>query len=325
MSAGPLSSVTVGVSSVHAALGLFRDVMGLTVEYDLTDPPGLADAWNLRDRSLRLVELSHDGYPVGRLRLAEYDPPATRPARDDHGGEDGPTDVGPKAMDFYVHHGMTTAVNEIRKAGYEPRSRPIRYEIGEWDSEELLFSGPDGVPFLLMVGHRHSAESMRSQSDRARYSEIATQSVVVGDLPASRAFYSDVLGLRAGTDAEVEDEHRLVANELTGVARGTRIHFLVFSDPPEPSGKYLLVHFFDATGKRLRGRMRPGNLGVSLFTHNVEDLDGVLSAAARRGSEVVSQPQVVTVANRPWRIALVRGPNEELFELRQRSDRVSRG
>lgn len=317
MSAGPLAIVTVGVSSIDDSLALFRDVLGLTVEHDVADPPGLAEAWGLGDRRVRVVELSHGRHPVGRLRLAEFDPPATQRVRDDHGGDDGPTDVGPKALDFYVHHGMATAVEEVRGAGYAPRSRPIRYEIGEWESEELLLSGPDGVPFLLMVGHRHSPLSLRAQPPGARYSEIATQSVVAGDLGATRRFYGELFGLHGGTDAEVGDEHRTLADELTGVPLGTRIHFLVYSDPPEPSGKYLLVHFFDATGKRLRGRMQPGNLGVSLFTHTVGDLDALLPQVPAAGGAVVGEPREVTLGDKVWRVALVRGPNEELFELRQ--------
>ena len=318
-SAGPLAAVTVGVSSIDRALGLFRDVIGLQVDFDEVDADGLAEAWDLAGRTARLAELSYQGYPVGRLRLLQVDPPATVRVRDDHGGSDGATDVGPKALDFYVHHSMPVALRQIEAAGYAPRSRPIRYEIGDVESEELLVTGPDGVPLLFMVGHRHSDRSMRPQPAGARFSEIATQSVVAGDIAASRRFYGDVLGLVPSTDAEVDDEHRALADELTGVPHGTRIHFLVFQDGNEPSGKYLLVHFFDRTGRRLADRMRPGHLGVCLFTHDVDDLDALLATAPDAGGTVVGEPAEMVLAGQRWRTALVRGPNEELFELRQRA------
>lgn len=320
--AGAYQSITVGVRDLDRALAFFRDIIQLRVEWEVAASADLARAWGLPGRAIRLVELSCAGYPVGRLRLASYDPPATEAVRlDARGGPDTPYDIGPKAIDFYVHKPMAEALAEIEAAGYPPRSRPIRHVIGETESEELVLTGPDGVPVLIMIGHRHAPTSHRTTGPMTDYSEIATVSVVSGPLEASRRFYREGMGLTATTDAEVPDEYRDIVDDLTGVERGTRIHFIVFQDPTEPSGKYLLVHFFEKSTRRLNGRMRPGMLGVSLFTHEVDDVDALVRQLTAAGGTLVSGPAEITFA--PFgrrRHALVRGPNEELFELVSRAE-----
>jgi len=320
MGVGAIRVVTVGVRDVDRALDLFKDVMGLRVESDIQAPPPLVAAWQLPQATqVRLVELSCAGYPVGRLRLAEFDPPAERLVRADFdGGGDQGTDIGPKAIDFYVHKPVAEAVAELEAAGCQARSRPIHYEVGEIETEEVVLTGPDGVPMLVMYGHRHPPSSMRGSGQRCTYSEIPTISVVCGDLDASRRFYEGLLGLQPGTDAEVSAELRDIVCDLTGVPHGNRIHMLIYQQPDEPSGKYLLVHFFEASKRRLEGRMRPGHLGISLYTHDVEDLTGLERRLREAGVEIVSGP--TTVAAGPagtYRALLARGPNEELFELRE--------
>ena len=316
MSVYGMTSVTVGVSDIDASLRLFRDVMELKVESDGQAPRELLDAWGLPEQvSARLVQLSCRGYPAGHLRLAQYSPAATEAVRLDHGhgAVDSSTDIGPKAIDFYVPPPMSAAVRAITGAGYEFRSEPIRYELGDIESEECLFSGPDGVPALLMIGHRHPPESMRELPAGVRFSEIATTSVVCADPDSARRLYCDVLGMEPGTDAWVPEENLDLARRLTGVARANGMHFLVLSAPGEPSGKLLFVHFAGAPGKRLTGRMRPGRLGVNLFSYTASDLDTTLEKACKAGATLLRGPSQVGEK----RIALLLGANEELLELVQ--------
>ena len=314
MSIYGMTSVTVGVSDMEESLGLFRDVMGLKVESDGQAPRALLDAWGLPGNvTARLVELTCRGYPAGHLRLAQYSPAATEAVRLDHGAGavDSSTDIGPKAIDFYVPAPMSAAVEAISSAGYAFRSEPIRYELGDIESEECLFSGPDGVPALLMIGHRHPPESMRELPDGVRFSEIATTSVVCADPEAARRLYCDALGMEPGTDAWVPEENLDLARRLTGVATATAMHFLVLAAPGEPSGKLLFVHFAGAPGKRLTGRMRPGKLGVNLFSYAASDLDATLEKAREAGGTLLRGPTQVGET----RVALMLGANEELLEL----------
>ena len=314
MSVYGMTSVTVGVSDMDESLGLFRDVMGLKVDSDGQAPRALLDAWGLPGNvTARLVELSCRDYPAGHLRLAQYSPAASEAVRLDHGAGavDASTDIGPKAIDFYVPAPMSAAVEAITGAGYAFRSEPIRYEVGDIESEECLFSGPDGVPALLMIGHRHPPESMRELPAGVRFSEIATTSVVCADPEAARSLYCDALGMEAGTDAWVPEENLDLARRLTGVSTATGMYFLLVAAPGEPSGKLLFVHFAGVPGKRLTGRMRPGRLGVNLFSYTASDLDATLEKACEAGGTLLRGPTQVG----DTRVALLLGANEELLEL----------
>lgn len=314
MTVSAMRLATVGVSDLDKALALFRDGMALKVEAQGSLSESLLAAWGLpANTQARYAELSCKGYPIGRLRLVQYTPEATQRVRLDHGGSGGDvgTDVGPKALDFYVADPITDSVQRIESLGYKFRSPPVKHQIADSISEECLFSGPDGVPILIMVGHRHAASSLRAGSPDGPFSEIPTISVVAGDLAATRRFYGEGLGLETVTDAETPDEYRDLVDDLTGVPQGTRIHFLMYVEPDEPSGKILLVHFFDQTGKRLEQRAGPGKLGFSLLTHDCDDLDALQQRLEGIGARILVPP----VAVDDYRLMLVEGPNCEVFEF----------
>jgi catechol 2,3-dioxygenase-like lactoylglutathione lyase family enzyme len=311
---------TVGVSNLKQALGLFRDIMQLKVERTGPVPRSLLAAWKVAPGvKAHMAVLSCKGYPIGQLRLVEFTPTPTQKVRLDFGAinADSGTDVGPKAIDFYVADPIMPSVRKIEQAGYKFRSPPVKHQIGDTISEECLFSGPDGVPVLIMVGHRHSATSMRAGSPDGPFSEIPTISIVAGDLTRTRAFYSGVLGLRAVGDAETPEIYRNQVNNLTGTPQGTRIHFLLYGDPPEARGKILCVHFFNRTGKRLTGRMKPGHLGFSLLTHDAKNLDELHQKLRVFGAEIVTPPTLITEDGRPYKMMMAKGPNEEMFEFTQ--------
>jgi catechol 2,3-dioxygenase-like lactoylglutathione lyase family enzyme len=313
-----IESVTVGVSDLPAALHLFHDVMGLAIESRHTLSAQRMRFWGLDDgvRGER-VELSCRGYPLGRLRLLALDPVPREVVRLDTqlGGPDSPLDIGPKAIDFYVRTPAEACWQEMVDAGCTARSKPVRHVIGGADSEESVLFGPDGVPLLIMVGHNHPPEHMRAGAPHGKYSEVATMSVVAGDLPTTRRFYADTLGLQTATDDETPAQFRNQVNKLVGIAPGSRVHFLMYQDGIEPSGKILLVNFGGASQRRLAGRMHPRRLGVGLFTHITRDLGALhtrlLAHAPGNGARIEVEPRDVDGVHS----MLVRGPNEELFEF----------
>jgi len=314
----PMRMATAGVSDLNQALKLFRDVMKLKLERRGTVSAGLLKAWKLPAATkARFAELSCKGYPVGWLRLVEFRPTPKQKVRIDHGpgARDTATDVGPKALDFYVADPIMNSVRKIEAAGYTFRSPPVKHQIATSVSEECLFSGPDGIPVLIMVGHVHGRTSLRAGSPDGPFSEIPTISICAGDLKKTRAFYNGVLGLTAVTDAETPDEYRDLVDKLTGVPQGTRVHFLLYGKPPEASGKILLVHFFERTGKRLVGRMKPGNLGFTLLTHDTKEIDALHGRLKKFGAKIVTPPTVISGDGKPYRMMMVKGPNEEMFEF----------
>ena len=180
---------TIGVSDLENSLMLFNDLMELRIENRGSISDSLLNAWGVDSTiSARFVELSCKGYPIGRLRLVEFSPVPIQKVRLDYGPQklDEATDVGVKAIDFYVKDPIDTYVKKIEAAGYKFRSLPVKHNLGKIISEECLFSGPDGVPILLMVGHAHAETSMRTGSPDGPFSEIPTVSVVSGDLEETR-------------------------------------------------------------------------------------------------------------------------------------------
>ena len=311
-----IESVTIGVSRLDEALRLFRDVMSLSVEAVFEAPPSALSAWGVAPGvRARVAELSCRAYPVGRLRVIEYSPVPTTRVRvhEGPGPQDSALDIGPKAIDFYVPAPARNAWEAVTAAGYSARSAPVLHEVGGTVSEEFVFWGPDGVPLLLMVGHRHGADEMRAQD--APFSEVATISVVGADVAQTRRFYGEVLGLEALVDTETTPAFLERVNELTGTPPGTSIHWLLYAERGEPSGKILVVLFGGAPGKRLAGRMRPGHLGFSLMTHFCADLDALAARLDAAGVAVVTPPVRIEWHGAPRRILLARGPNEELFEF----------
>jgi hypothetical protein len=112
-------------------------------------------------------------------------------------------------------------------------------------------------------------------------------------------------------DAEVGDEFRDLACTLTGIPAGSRIHYLLYQDPNEPSGKILLVHFFGLAAARIAGAMHPSRLGVALYTHTTRDIAALQRRLTAVGAKIEHEPREVDGSTR----MLVRGPNAELFEF----------
>lgn len=318
MSVSGYHSVTVGVSDLDAALRLFRDAMQLRVEHEGDLARDWLDAWGLPAAvRARAALLSCRGYPRGMLRLVEYSSRPAQRVRHDFGpgASDSPLAIGPKAIDFYVADPIGPWLECVTRLGYVARSAPRRHVIGPSESEEVVFSGPDELPVLLMVGHRHAATSLRPGSPDGPYSEIATSSVVCGDLARSRRFYGEGLGLVPVNDAETPDRYRDLVDDLVDAPRGMRVHFLLYAERGEASGKILLLNFPGLTPPRLAGRMRPGHLGFSLLHHDTDDLERLARELPRFEGEIVTPPMRVHTDRGERRVMLVRGPNEELLEL----------
>ncbi len=318
-----IECVTLGVRDLEASLGLFKDVCGFTVESDTRASVSLLSFWGLPPyEDVRLVELSCDGYAFGRVRLAVFPERLQQTTRRDHGAGalDRPTDVGPKALDLYVAAPLSAAISVLEAAGCALRAGPIRFTVRHSDTEEAMLTGPGEAPVLLMVGHRHPKRAQRAVPSPGRTGEVATVSVIVADLVATRRFYVEGLGLRADDiDDELAAEERVRACRLFGVAEDTRVSMVLFRDPAQPSGKVLAVHFHDRTTGELAAPMRPGNVGVSLFSTRCANLEALRERL--QGAGLAAHLPILHVAlgdGMPARVMLSRGPNGELFEFIER-------
>jgi len=318
-----IECVTLGVSDLDSALALFGQVCGLRVESDTRASVSLLSLWGLPPYlDLRLVELSRDGYAFGRVRLAEFPQPDAPTTRRDYGPDapDRPTDAGPKALDLYVPPTLEAAVGILKSHGCVLRAGPISFSVRDTATEEALLTGPGDTPLLVMVGHRHPARAQRALPAAGQTSEIATVSVVLEDLEATRRFYVDGLGLSADDiDDELTGDERRRVCDLFGVAPETRVSLVLFRDPAQPSGKILGIHFHESTTGSLEIPMRPGNLGVNLFSTRCANLEPLRERLQHAG--LAGHLPIMHVAlgdGMPARVMMIRGPNGELFEFIER-------
>ena len=318
-----IECVTLGVRDMAASLRLFREVCGLRVESDTRASVSLLSVWGLAPYAdVRLVELSCDGYAFGRVRLARFPDPLERATRRDHGpaARDRPTDAGPKALDLYVAPPLADSIAVLGQAGCALRAGPIRFRVGEAATEEALLTGPDDLPLLLMVGHRHPKRAQRALPARGRTSEVATVSVITSDPAATRRFYCDALGLAADSlDDELTGEDHERVCRLFDAPLDARVSMSLFRDPAQPSGKVLAVHFHEHSTPQLANPMRPGNLGISLFSTRCQNLYELRERLQSAG--LVEHLPILHVAlgdGMPARVMLTRGPNGELFEFIER-------
>jgi len=295
----------------------------MTVESDTRASVSLLSLWGLRPHEdVRLVELSCAGYAFGRIRLALFPAPLDRSTRRDAGqnAPDAPTDVGPKALDLYMAPPLGSAAQALIAAGCRPYGGPVRFHVRDMDTEEVMLSGPEDVSLLLMVGHKHPAHAQREPPQHAHTSEVATVSVVTADLAATRRFYVEGLGLAAdGIDDRLTGVAARDVRRLFGVTDPGDVSLVMLRDPEQPSGKILAVQFHGAPDHRLQNPMRPGNLGIALFSTRcpgLETLRDRLTAAGQ--TEYLPILHVALGDGMPARVMLARGPNGELFEFIER-------
>jgi catechol 2,3-dioxygenase-like lactoylglutathione lyase family enzyme len=122
MKVSAIRSCMVGVSDLERSLQLFQGVMQLRLERrgELS-----ADELRLYDlpatTRAQYADLTCAGHPTGCLRLVQYSPTPTRYVRIDHDGADSPTDIGPKALDFYVADPISYRATS-RRAGSSTRT-----------------------------------------------------------------------------------------------------------------------------------------------------------------------------------------------------------
>lgn len=305
-------SVTIGVRDLEQALDLFHRRMDLDMESMGTVPPDVLSAWGLpEETSARFALLSRGGYPAGRVRLLQVDPPATVRVRHDWGQDamDSHFDFGPKAMDFYSPGTMDEAIAAVTGLGYPVRNGPVTYAYS--GLSETVFEGPGGVPFMLMNRPDGPSGDVRSDLPEGVFGEIATISIIASDLEGTRRFYGEVLNLPKTTDRETPPSFAESVAMLTGVPVGTRVHWMMFVEDNQPSAKLLLIHFIEGGGKPLTGGMQPGHLGICLYSFSRPDVDAVAQRADELGFAVEREP-----VDTAWgHIALIRGPNGELVEI----------
>ncbi len=319
MSSAP-RSITVGVGDLNEALELFHRRMDLDMESSGDVPTDVLRAWGLPQTAKACYALlSRDRYPAGKLRLVEWNGINVHRVRTDHlpGGSDSAFDIGPKSVDFFAPAEIEVSIALLEREGYPAVYGPVRYAGS--NMAQVIHAGPDGMPMMVMTRPAGPSPDMRADLPPDTYSEIVTISLITESRVNNDRFYGELLGLTKRMDGEASPSSASVVAELTGVPQGTRVHYQMFVEKDQPSAKFVIVQYpgGDPTGqgKRLIKRMKPGALGLCLLSFERPNLDAFVQVAVDLGFEVEHEPNETT-----WgRLALVRGPNEELIEIKEKT------
>jgi len=279
-----VESVTVAVRDLDAAVRLFGRTLGLRTESDTRASVSLLGAWRYPVHAdVRLVELSYEGYPFGRLRLAQFEGAGVGgPA----GGFDDPS-VPSGATTLALHGGTEHVIKALADAGYERARGPEAKNEGQ-----NLYRNGENLELALLPG----TESPRGSVTGRRIGEIAFVAVYSRDPAAAERFYHSI-GLVAGE----------------GVPR-------VFRDRQQPSGA-IQVRRLDERGAPIpiHAPMPGHHYGINLLSLRCSDLDALETRLRASEVDIVTRPTHVSVGDGiPARIMLVRGPGSELLELVER-------
>ncbi len=304
--------MTIGVRNLDKALELFHRRMDLDMD-DFGDmPDDILAAWGLpAAASAQYALLSRDGYRADKLRLIQWDLVAQHVVRNDllPGGPDLPLDIGPKAIDLYIPGDMPAAVGTLEAMGYPLINGPVNYEFS--GLIEAMHAGPDGVSLLLMTRPDGPSGDIRPDLPKGTYGEIASLSVVSALPMDSARFYGDLLQIPKTLDREASPRIARAVATLNGFPPETRVHWQMYVEENQPSAKMALVHYPGNAGKRLTGRMRPGRIGICLYSFERSDLDTL----TRHAREMEFAVDVLPTQTDWGRLVLIRGPNEELIEV----------
>jgi catechol 2,3-dioxygenase-like lactoylglutathione lyase family enzyme/extradiol dioxygenase family protein len=279
-----VESVTVAVRDLDAAVRLFGRTLGLRTESDSRASVSLLGAWHYPVHGdVRLVELSHEGYPFGRLRLAQFEEAgAGGPGVgfDDPGVPSGATTLA-------VYGGADQVVKVLTDAGYECVRGP-----GGQDGGPGLYRNGENLELALLPG----SESPRGAVSGRRIGEIASVTVHSRDPAAAERFYQSI-GLVAGE----------------GVPR-------VFRDRQQSSGAIQIRRLEEQGAPIPIHAPMPGHhYGINLLSLRCSDLDALETRLRASEVDIVTRPTHVAVGDGvPARVMLVRGPDSELLELVER-------
>jgi catechol 2,3-dioxygenase-like lactoylglutathione lyase family enzyme len=264
---GAFTQVTVGVSSLDAALGFWTGHFGFQVHARRAGADAAAAAlWGLP--AAEIVDQAIVGTPgarAGRLHLVEFahpGAPVRRGARS--------SDQLPKNLDVYVRD-MAQAFNRLRSEGVEFRGEP------------LSTPGPDGLVFreVHLCGHdatnvvliEVAGAGYAPAFSPAGCAGIGPLVTIVPDLAREAVFYQGILGLTRTLALQLGGP---AIEKMIGLPAGAALGIEVYGDPSDPLGRIEVIEYQGAGGANLFPRARPPALGTLHVAYRVASLAPLL-------------------------------------------------
>ena len=137
--------------------------------------------------------------------------------------------------------------------------------------------------------------------------------IVVSDIEASAAFYTQALGLRRGFERILEGPWIETLSGLSGVrARG------LVRDSPAGGARLELRQYESPTPLEMKNHGCPNALGVRHLAWAVDDVDAAVARLRKAGAEILSEPvevpfEVAGLGRK--RLCYARDPDGVLLEV----------
>ncbi|MFT5241079.1 MAG: catechol 2,3-dioxygenase-like lactoylglutathione lyase family enzyme [Kiritimatiellia bacterium] len=148
--------------------------------------------------------------------------------------------------------------------------------------------------------------------DSAFTTDVVHFGVVVSDIDASVAFYTDVVGFTSSGDFKVSGDIASSAG-LTKQGIGLHVHVLTLGDG-ESATKLKLMQVADAKPKKLKNTYIHSTLGMSYMTVMVADTKAAIARAAKHGVTPLKQGPVDLGEGKMF-LTLLRDPDGNFVEL----------
>lgn len=246
------STVTVGVSDLDDALGLWVNDFGFRLAKRRTGPDSaLARLWSIEaDDVVDQALVRSKGAGFGMVHLVEFDdpePPVRRGAQ--------VFDSLPKNLGIYVTD-MPARLAELAAAGRSFNNATFS-EV----------TAPNGIRLLEMPMQGHDQINIvlleilggDSPSPDGDFAGVGPLTVIVDNAAAEKSFYRDVIGL------EMRSENILDGPEIEamiGLPPDAELDVTVWGEADQPFGQIEVIDYRGVAGNNRYPLARPKSLGI---------------------------------------------------------------
>jgi catechol 2,3-dioxygenase-like lactoylglutathione lyase family enzyme len=282
---GGLRWITISVQDMEKSLAFFARELGLEQRRDFqVRLPAKNSLLISGHGDTRIVLLENPGATLAGIRLVQAPGMGKGLIRRDAAPHDyGFFDVAFAAEDTARVRSQLVKLGYPCKnvVGYEvPSKLPIRIR-------ESLCVGPDGVNivFLQRVGETEIIKGIVGVLSSVRTVKNAEANVV---------FYQNVLGLQVRNDQVFDSDS---VRHIVDLPPAGKLRIVSMESKPAARGRVLLFEFTDQYGRQIPGltlenREQPENLGIYLWSFEVENLDDSIQRAIAAGARQLRPPQV---------------------------------
>jgi catechol 2,3-dioxygenase-like lactoylglutathione lyase family enzyme len=302
----PLSFAAIGVSSLEASIGFYRDVIGYEIVHRASSSQravfGLPS-----DGPVELVLLRASGIAIGQILLVD----AGAANRIREPGDR--TTRGLWNLNFYVDDMRETAVG-LRRLGFDLWSDPVEHVMsGDTGSAiEVLFEGPDGVAINLVqpLGDLNTFTGrIRAQAEAfgktgRGFTPVATTAQCVFSMADAKGFYQDLLGLETVLDERLGKPE---VNHFHGRPPGAVSH-TVFLSGGHFFGKISLNQPLNYDIPNRVARARPPAIGYFAQGFEIASLDAATAVCAAHAAEPFGDETLLDFGGRPRRARMFQVP-----------------